>query len=256
MIRTQIIMLRMRSIFVSLILIFERNKIFFIIEFIYYKFNVIIIIIIFFFFCWFFKTWLFLSILLFLLDQSRLIDSLSFNFGIRNELQQFNRYKRTTFCHLLNLFNSSFFCLASDYVFSNDRIKSSRAFISWFCNTLLCSSFFAPESRWMKALIDLAFTLNILAATALLSVRFSLKNFFAFFISTVMMMKMESILTRKRDLFWSEKKIDNQSENQITAMITITNEVSEDLWHRIFMRWVIWINFSQISDDFQWWWWW
>jgi hypothetical protein len=90
----------------------------------------------------------------------------------------------------------------------------------------------------------------------LLSVRFSLKNFFAFFISTVMMMKMESILTRKRDLFWSEKKIDNQSENQITAMITITNEVSEDLWHRIFMRWVIWINFSQISDDFQWWWWW
>jgi hypothetical protein len=50
MIRTQIIMLRMsrilrmRGIFVSLILIFERNKIFFIIEFIYYKFSVIIII--------------------------------------------------------------------------------------------------------------------------------------------------------------------------------------------------------------------
>ncbi len=46
MIRTQIIMLRMlcmRNIFVSLILILERNKIFFIIEFIYYKFNVIII---------------------------------------------------------------------------------------------------------------------------------------------------------------------------------------------------------------------
>jgi hypothetical protein len=56
MIRTQIIMsrmlriLRMRNIFVSLIFIFERNKIFFIIEFIYYKFNVIIIIIIFFFY--------------------------------------------------------------------------------------------------------------------------------------------------------------------------------------------------------------
>jgi hypothetical protein len=46
MIRTQIIMLRMlrmRDIFVSLILILERNKIFFIIEFIYYKFSVIII---------------------------------------------------------------------------------------------------------------------------------------------------------------------------------------------------------------------
>jgi hypothetical protein len=42
MIRTQIIMFRMRDIFVSLILIFERNKIFFIIEFIYYKFSVII----------------------------------------------------------------------------------------------------------------------------------------------------------------------------------------------------------------------
>ncbi len=53
MIRTQIIMLRilrMRDIFVLFILIFERNKIFFIIEFIYYKFNVIIIFFFFFFF--------------------------------------------------------------------------------------------------------------------------------------------------------------------------------------------------------------
>ncbi len=139
---------------------------------------------------------------------------------------------------------------------SNDRIKSSRAFISWFCNILLCLSFFASESRWMKALNDLAFTLNIFAATALLSVRFFLKNFFAFFISTMMMMKMRFILTRKRDLFWFEKRIDNQFENQITAIITTTNEISEDLCDRIFIRWVIWVNINQISDDFQWWWWW
>jgi hypothetical protein len=86
----------------------------------------------------------------------------------------------------------------------------------------------------------------------LLSVRFSLKNFFAFFISTMMMMKMRFILTRKRSF---EKRIDNQSKNQITAIITITNEISEDLCDRIFIKWVIWVNFSQISDDFQWWWW-
>jgi hypothetical protein len=43
MIRTQIIMLRMRGIF-ALILIFERNKIIFIIiEFVYYKFEIIVI---------------------------------------------------------------------------------------------------------------------------------------------------------------------------------------------------------------------
>jgi hypothetical protein len=90
----------------------------------------------------------------------------------------------------------------------------------------------------------------------LLSVRFFRKNFFAFFIPTMMMMKMRFILTRKRSLFWFEKEVDNQSENQITAIITITNEISGDLWHRIFKRWVIWINFSQISDNFQWWWWW
>ncbi len=34
-----------------------------------------------------------------------------------NGLQQFNRYKKTTFCHLFDLFNSSFFSFASDYVF-------------------------------------------------------------------------------------------------------------------------------------------
>jgi hypothetical protein len=88
------------------------------------------------------------------------------------------------------------------------------------------------------------------------SVKFSFKNFFAFFISMMMMMKMSFILTRKKDLFWFEKKVDNQFKNQIIAIITITNEISEDLWHRIFMKWVIWINFNQISDDFQWWWWW
>jgi hypothetical protein len=41
----------------------------------------------------------------------------------------------------------------------------------------------------------------------LLSVRFFFKNFFAFFISTMMMMKMRFILTRKKDLFWFEKKL-------------------------------------------------
>ncbi len=50
----------------------------------------------------------------------------------------------------------------------------------------------------------------------------------------------------------SKKRLDNQT----TAITTTTNEVSGGLCHRIFMRWVIWINFSQISDDFQWWWWW
>jgi hypothetical protein len=33
-----------------------------------------------------------------------------------------------------------------------------------------------------------------------------------------------------------KKRLDNQSENQTTAIITATNEVSEDLCHRIFMR--------------------
>jgi hypothetical protein len=111
--------------------------------------------------------------------------------------------------------------------FSNDRIKSSNAFISWFCNILLWFSFFWPESRLMKLINEFALTLNTLAAIALLSVRFSFKNFFAFFISTVMMMKMKFILTRKRDLFWFEKRVDNQSEYQITAIITTTNEISE-----------------------------
>jgi hypothetical protein len=80
----------------------------------------------------------------------------------------------------------------------------------------------------MKALNDLRFTLNILAATNMLSVRFFLKNFFAFFISMMMMMKMSFILTRKKDLFEFEKKIDNQLEIQIIAIITITNDVNED----------------------------
>jgi hypothetical protein len=90
----------------------------------------------------------------------------------------------------------------------------------------------------------------------MLSVGFSLKNFFAFSMPMMMVVKMGFILTRKRDLFWFEKRVDNQSENQIIAIITATNEISGGLCHRIFMRWIIWINFSQISDDFQWWWWW
>ncbi len=122
------------------------------------------------------------------------------NHLFENVLRRWVRFKSTIALNTIWLIDK-ISCL------SNDRIKSSRAFISWFCNILLCSSFFASESRWMKALNDLAFTLNILAATALLSVRFSLKNFFAFFISTMMMMKMRFILTRKRSLFWFEKKL-------------------------------------------------
>ncbi len=60
----------------------------------------------------------------------------------------------------------------------------------------------------MKALNDFEFTLNILAATTWLSVKFSLKNFFAWFIAvtmnderwTMMMMKKKRlVLTRKED---------------------------------------------------------
>jgi hypothetical protein len=91
----------------------------------------------------------------------------------------------------------------------------------------------------MEALNVLRFTLNILAATDMLSVGFSLKIFFAFSIPMVVVVEMGSILTRKRGLFWSEKGVDNQPENQITAITTATNEVSGGLWHRIFMRWVI-----------------
>jgi hypothetical protein len=73
--------------------------------------------------------------------------------------------------------------------------------------------------------------LNILAATALLSVRFSFRNFFALFIA----MKWRWWYS----WFWFEKKLENELENQITAIIRTTNEVSGDLYHRIFMRWVI-----------------
>ncbi len=122
------------------------------------------------------------------------------NHFFENVLKRWARFKSTIALNTIWLIDK-ISCL------SNDRITSSRAFISWFCNILLCSSFFASESRWIKALNDFAFTLNILAATALLSVRFFFKNFFAFFISTMMMMKMRFILTRKKDLFWFEKKL-------------------------------------------------
>jgi hypothetical protein len=49
----------------------------------------------------------------------------------------------------------------------------------------------------------------------LLSVEFFFKNFFAFFIPTVMMMKMRSILIRKRDLFWFEKRIANELQMKL-----------------------------------------
>jgi hypothetical protein len=61
----------------------------------------------------------------------------------------------------------------------------------------------------MKVINEFTFTLNILAAIALLSVGFSLKNFFAFSIPTMMMVEMRFILIRKRDLFCFEKKIAN-----------------------------------------------
>ncbi len=88
---------------------------------------------------------------------------------------------------------------------SNDRIKSSKAFFSWFWNILLCFSFDLIESRLMKAVNVFTFTLNILAATILLSVRFSFKNLFACFIPRMMMMNMRFILIWKRDLFCFEK---------------------------------------------------
>jgi hypothetical protein len=117
-------MFRILRTFIFLILIFERNKIFFIIEFIYYKFSVIIII---FFFYWFFKTWLFLSILFFLLDQSRFVDCLSFNFEIMNKLQQFNKYKR-------RLFVISLICLIRAF-------SVLRAIISFACYDFATSYF-------------------------------------------------------------------------------------------------------------------
>ncbi len=174
-----------------------------------------------------------------------------------NELQQFNRYKKMMSTFSLTKALKTISLVSRISCFSNDRIKSLRAFISWFCNILLCLSFFVSESRWMKALNDLTFTLNILAATALLSVGFSFKSFFAFFIPMVMMVMVEmKFILENETCFTLEKRVDNPSENQITAIITATNEVSGGLCHRIFMRWVIWINFCQISDDFQWWWWW
>jgi hypothetical protein len=71
----------------------------------------------------------------------------------------------------------------------------------------------------------------------LLSVRFSFRNFFALFIAVKMNMVIFMILTRKRNLFWFEKKLENELENQITAIIRATNEISGGLCHRIFMRW-------------------
>jgi hypothetical protein len=55
--------------------------------------------------------------------------------------------------------------------------------------------------------------LNILAATALSSVRFSLRNLFTFFIEVKT--KEFMILIRKRDLFWSEKGLENKLENEM-----------------------------------------
>ncbi len=171
-----------------------------------------------------------------------------------NKLQQFNRYKKWARFKLTIALNT-IWLIDKISCLSNDRIKSSKAFISWFCNILLCFSFFSPESRRMNSVTFSHLRWIFLAATALLSVKFSFRNFFALFIAMKMKM-IFMILIRKRSLFEFEKRLDNQSENQITAIIRITNEISEGLCHRIFMRWIMWINFSQINDDFQWWWWW
>jgi hypothetical protein len=42
----------------------------------------------------------------------------------------------------------------------------------------------------------------------------------------------------KKKLVLIRKRLDNQLENQITAITMTTNEVSEGLCHRIFMRWL------------------
>jgi hypothetical protein len=93
-------------------------------------------------------------------------------------------------------------------------------------------------------------------------VEFSLKNFFAFCMPTVMMMKMRFILTRKRDLFWFEKGVDNQLENQISATITATNDVSEgNIYQMSYMnqfqsnkwRFSVMMMMINLIDDWFWW---
>jgi hypothetical protein len=96
----------------------------------------------------------------------------------------------------------------------------------------------------------------------MLSVRFFFKIFFAFFISMMMMMKMNFILTRKKNLFWFEKRIDNQLEIQITAIITITNDVSEDnIYQMNYMNqfqsneWWFSVMMMMINSINDWFWW-
>ncbi len=218
MIRTQIIMPRMfriLRIFVSLILIFERNKITA--------------------FSW--------------PTSNRMIDSgfvlilwrWSCFHQSRNHL--FDGALRRWACFSLTITLKTISLIDRISCFSNDRIKSSRAFISWFCNILFRFLFFSSESRLMEEFKDFRFTLNNLAATTWLSVRFSLKNFFAWSITVTVDGGRWTVdggrwtvdggrwwwwwwRWRKRGLFWPEKGVDNQLENQINAITTATNDVS------------------------------
>ncbi len=177
------------------------------------------------------------------------------NHLFENVLKRWVRFKSTIALNTIWLIDK-ISCL------SNDRIKSSKAFISWFCNILLCSSFFSSESRRMNVFNVLSFTLNILAATTLLSVRFSFQNFFAFFIAMTMKMMIFMILIKKRDLFWFEKRVDNQLENQITAIITTANDVSENnIYQMSFMnqfqsnKWRFSVMMMMINLINDWFWW-
>ncbi len=136
------------------------------------------------------------------------------NHLFENVLRRWARFKSTIALNTIWLIDK-ISCL------SNDRIKSSRAFISWFCNILLCFSFFTSESRRIDSINVFSFTLNILAATALLSVRFSLKNFFAFFISMMMMMKMRFILMMMKMRFILEKETCFDSKRELIISLKI-----------------------------------
>jgi hypothetical protein len=96
----------------------------------------------------------------------------------------------------------------------------------------------------------------------LLSVRFSFQNFFAFFIAMTMKMMIFMILIKKRDLFWFEKRVDNQLENQITAIITTANDVSENnIYQMSFMnqfqsnKWRFSVMMMMINLINDWFWW-
>ncbi len=69
----------------------------------------------------------------------------------------------------------------------------------------------------MKAVNDFTFTLKIRAVTALLSVEFSFKNFFACFIPSVMMMKMRFMSEKRFVLI--EKRLANGLQMELGNLI-------------------------------------